>query len=255
MHISILETMNITAMTNMTNKHNYLTITMLLIFVCGCSIVPGVQPIKSSTSFGGDEVYQDSEGNIINVFQIDEDYFELNSKKNNEEVYKIAPGDVLNVIVWGYPEVFPVVNIPEANPINARTVDNDGNIFFPYIGQMNVESKTVSKVRSEITKGLEDNFNNPQVDVTISRFNEKRKIYVIGEVSTPTTIDLRLEPISLAQAIGTARGTSVTTSNSSDVYVIRLSEDKPLIYRLDLSDPTGFFSHRNFIWRSRILYL
>ena len=38
---------------------------------------------------------------------------------------------------------------------------------------MNVESKTVSKVRSEITKGLEDNFNNPQVDVTISRFNEK----------------------------------------------------------------------------------
>lgn len=237
----------INTITTVMKKKINLIIFMLIIATLGaCSISPGLKPIKSDFSFSGEEVFRDSNNNIIEVQVIDNDFFELNNKQPETDQYKISPGDVLNVIIWGYPEIFPIINVNDSNPINARTVDNQGNIFFPYIGQISVVGKTVSEIREYITKGLSDAFNDPQVDVTISKFSERRKIYVIGEVSQPIIIDMKLEPITLSDALGQAKGISVTTSSANDVYLVRMSSDKPRIFKLVIDDPTGFHNASKF---------
>ena len=80
----------------------------------------------------------------------------------------------------------------------------------------------------------------------LSKFNERRKIYVIGEVSQPIIIDMKLEAITLSDALGQAKGISVTTSNSDAIYLVRMSNEKPTIYKLDISDPTGFHNASKF---------
>ena len=236
-----------TNITVMIKKTNHLAILLLsLSILAACSISPGLQPIKSGHSFSGEEVFRDSKNNIVQVQVIDNEYTNKHSVIPETDQYKISSGDVLNVIVWGYPEIFPIINVNDSNPINARTVDNQGEIFFPYIGQISVVGKTVSEIRLFITDGLSKAFNDPQVDVTISKFNERRKIYVIGEVSQPIIIDMKLEAITLSDALGQAKGISVTTSNSDAIYLVRMSNEKPTIYKLDISDPTGFHNASKF---------
>ena len=75
-------------------------------------------------------------------------------------------------------------------------------------------------VRKDIATRLEKNFNNPQVDVSISKFNSRRNVYVLGEV---VRLDNRswIGAITLAELI--SDGLSQTTSNAKKL--VMKSED------------------------------
>ena len=139
--------------------------------------------------------------------------------------------------VWGLEDVFPMNYNQYNSPQNARTVGSDGKIFFPYVGELLVQNLTVDEIRETITNLLNQEFNNPQLDVTITRYNETRKIYVIGELTQPQVIRIGLDRISLLDAIGTSKGISVTSASGDKVYITRfIKETKDLkIYRADLS--------------------
>ena len=47
-----------------------------------------------------------------------------------------------------------------------------------------VEAKTQDELRDNITNQLAEYFTDPQVDVTIARFNSQQ-IFVLGEVTNP----------------------------------------------------------------------
>jgi polysaccharide export outer membrane protein len=76
---------------------------------------------------------------------------------------------------------------------------------------------------------------------------EDSKVFVMGEVTKPTTLFLRNGELSLNEALGDAGGVSQTTSNAQQVYVVRnISADKHQIFHLDASNPSALALAENF---------
>ena len=97
-------------------------------------------------------------------------------------MYKIGVGDQIAVTIWGLPNIFPITNV--STDINLRRVDANGNIFFPYVGLIQAKGKTQDELRLSLSKSLSEYFTDPQVDVTIARFNSQQ-VFVLGEVTKP----------------------------------------------------------------------
>lgn len=213
----------------------------LLLFVTSCSLSPGMHMQTEKSWFNdGEYVFIESINQKIKITEI--------SEKNNDiktYEYKIGVGDQLAITVWGLPEIFPLSNI---NPDqNLRRVDSNGNIFFPYVGLILAEGKSQNELRIDIATSLSEFFKNPQLDLSIVKFNSQ-KVYLLGEVSKPAKIDISDVPLSLSEALGQTDGINNNTAEGSEVFVIRQAEEEglPKIYRADLSSPAGFIASGSF---------
>lgn len=221
------------------NRHFYLLAIALL---SGCSLSPGMHMSYIDRS-GEGTVYVESIEKNIEVKNISLTDLEILSNKNN--VYKIGKGDQIAITVWGLNEVFPIINVsPDSN---LRRVDSNGNIFFPYVGTVKASGKTQDELRESITMELSKFFNEPQLDVSIARFNSQ-KVYLLGEVNLPIKINISDVPLSLSDALGESRGLNNNTASGSEVFVIRQGKNNlnPIIYRANLNSPSGFLVSGSF---------
>ena len=107
------------------------------------------------------------------------------------------------ITVWGLPEVFPLTGINLET--NLRRVDSTGNIYFPYVGLVNAKGLTQNELRGNLTERLSEFFTDPQLDVGIGRFNSQ-KVYILGEITKPSKINLTDIPFSLSDALGEVNG-------------------------------------------------
>lgn len=212
----------------------------LLIFVSGCTIVPGMQE-PNGDFFGGENVYFEEKDIFIPLINVDDDVI---GSMDNDFSYSVSPGDVLTFVIWGLEEVFPMrgLGAPQgtSNPQTSRTVNTDGTIFFPYAGLIQVSDLTIEEVRNLITRELSEEFVNPQLDITVTDFNDSRKAYLLGEVIVPQSFVVGIEKISLTDAIGSSRGLDPRFSNARKVYLVRKENNEPAIYVIDLSSPEKF---------------
>jgi polysaccharide export outer membrane protein len=229
-----------------------LTISFIL-FINGCSLSPGMH-MDTSTSWLDEDhyIFISSIDKAVRVIKISET-LDLSYKKNY--LYKIGIGDQIAVTIWGLPDIFPVNN---TNPDqNLRRVDANGNIFFPYAGLVKAEGKTQDELRKNLTNHLSKFFTDPQVDVTIARFNSQQ-VFVLGEVTRPKKINITDIPISLSNAIGESFGLNTNTAAASEVFIIRQSQigDDPLIFHADLKNPSNFIEAGNFyLTNNDIIYV
>lgn len=143
-------------------------------------------------------------------------------------VYRIAPYDVLHVIVWDHPELTVPTGQFRSPEENGNAVAPDGTIFYPFIGTVEVAGKTVSEVRRMITERLTRVIPNPQVDVRVAAFRGK-KVQVTGEVSRPQTVPLTDVPLRVQDALAATEGftpeadfSRVTLSRGGKTFVLDL---------------------------------
>ena len=88
--------------------------------------------------------------------------------------YLIAPGDKLNIWIWG-----------AVNFSNVVTVDNQGNIFIPDVGPINVKNVAASKVNNLVTSHISEVFTN-NVNVYVNLLTATPvSVYVTGPVIRP----------------------------------------------------------------------
>ena len=80
--------------------------------------------------------------------------------------------------------------------------------------------KTQDQLRNDVTIRLTEFFTDPQVDVTIARFNSQQ-VFVLGEVTKPKKLNITDVPISLSKAIGESFGLNTNTAEASEVFIIR----------------------------------
>ena len=229
--------------TTMKKKMIKKTIFSLLIatLLSSCVLSPGMF-MSSSNNWSGENTIFVSSLNKSVIIEPITNKIEL---KKNIGTYKIGKGDQLFVTVWGLPDVFPLTGANNSE-LNTRRVDSNGNIFFPFVGVILAEGKTQDGLRKDLTLQLSKMFKNVQLDISIAGFNSQ-KVYLLGEVTTPKTINLTDIPLSLANAIGESKGLNTNTSEGEDVFVIRqIPSQDPQIYRVDLSSPSGFLSAGNF---------
>ncbi|WP_320204481.1 polysaccharide biosynthesis/export family protein [Candidatus Pantoea floridensis] len=88
--------------------------------------------------------------------------------------YLIAPGDKLNIWIWG-----------AVNFSNVVTVDNQGNIFIPDVGPINVQNVAASKVNNLVSSHISDVFTN-NISVYVNLLTATPvSVFVTGPVIRP----------------------------------------------------------------------
>ncbi len=83
--------------------------------------------------------------------------------------YRLRPGDVLVITVWGQDDYS-----------GEFKVDETGRIPYPVLGEIDTQNKNMTQIREEIRAGLQRIFNDPFVTV-----NPQFSIAVLGEVRNP----------------------------------------------------------------------
>ena len=164
------------------------------IILSGCNLSPGMHLSPESSWVGPEHVLI---GNYPKKKIIIEDIdYRLISDLgvSGKEPYKIGVGDKLSVVVWGLPDIFPLISMSSDQTL--RVVNTDGTVFFPYAGAVKAVGLTQVELRKELTKQLEKNFNEPQLDVSIARF-DSQMVYLLGEISSPQKISITETPLSL----------------------------------------------------------
>jgi polysaccharide export outer membrane protein len=136
---------------------------------------------------------------------------ELTSDK--QPPYRIGPQDILLVTVWDHPEITLPLGQFRTDAATGMVVDEDGFLYFPYVGKVAVAGKTTSQVRDTLTAQLGKVLQRPQVDVKVVAFRSQ-KIYVGGEVKTPAVYTVTDVPFTLAEAINRAGGFLATADDS-----------------------------------------
>ena len=225
------------------NMIKKLSLIISLIYVSGCSLSPGMHMETKSNWL--------DESKYVYVESIDKNVELLNISKPRDlsdmgnYLYKIGIGDQISVTIWGLPDIFPINTANLEGSL--RRVDANGNIFFPYAGLIKAEGKTQDELRDNLTDRLSEYFTDPQVDVSIARFNSQQ-IFVLGEVTRPKKINLTDIPISLSKAIGESFGLNTNTAAASEVFIIRQGRagEDPLIFYADLKNPSNFIEAGNF---------
>ena len=88
--------------------------------------------------------------------------------------YEVGPGDVLDIAVFDNDDLS---RLP--------TVQTNGSISLPLLGEVQVAGLTVAEVRRKITNLLaKDYLRNPQVEVKVREF-QSQFVSVVGEVNSP----------------------------------------------------------------------
>lgn len=240
--------------------------------------------------------------------------------------YLVGVGDILNITVWDHPELTAPAGPQQAPFANGRLVRPDGNLFYPYIGEVQAAGRTIEDLRSDIAERLTRYIESPQVDVAVIHFggrkvtltgafdktgiqalttvpltlpaavgeagidtaeadlaglilkrdgreyrldldalnrggarldsiylkdgdqlhlpyNDRKRVFILGEVVSPGPLHYKTRSISLSEVIGAVSGLRQETSAPKAVYVIRGIEDlktrKATVFQLDAKSPTA----------------
>ena len=239
---------------NQNSPQKALTLLLMLISLSGCTIVPGqhMSPFSNESSVempvGENEktilkklniqainaqLIVDMEKNAKNrslgsnnVANLYFDY-RIGSKtvkgapaSENQSQYLVGPRDILNITVWEHPEL----TIPAGEFRSAESagtvVGEDGTFFYPYVGIVKAQGRTVEDIRAELTAKLSTYIEQVQLDVRITTYRSQR-VYVVGEVLQPGIQLVKDIPLTVLEAINSAGGAKPVTADLRNITLTR----------------------------------
>jgi polysaccharide biosynthesis/export protein len=99
--------------------------------------------------------------------------------ENDDSSYRIGPGDLLEVRVFGRPELG-----------REQRVGNQGKIRLPFIQDLSVACKTEAELAQLIAEKYTKYLRDPQIDVFVKEYNSQ-PVAVIGSVTKPGRFQLQ----------------------------------------------------------------
>ena len=99
------------------------------------------------------------------------------------------------------------------------TVQPDGFVSLPLLGDLKIESLTLEEAKAAILRKASERLRDPEVTLTLKEF-EKPYFVVGGEVNTPGRYDMR-SPVNALQAISMAGGFKSASAKHSQVILYR----------------------------------
>ena len=160
----------------------------VVLFVIGCGRTTGTFTVPPS-----------DDGRSLAVIQ------QISESLPNED-YKLGPGDIIEIKVYGIKDLQATVRIPES-----------GSFDFPLVGSVRAAGVSAPQVEKQIAKVLNERYvNEANVAVFVKEFNSYR-ISVVGAVSKPGTVVLKKGNCTLVDALAEAGG--LTDTAGREVYV------------------------------------
>ena len=153
--------------------------------------------------------------------------------------YRMGVGDVLSVIVWDHPELTAPFGSFNNTRDQGNVVRDDGTIYYPFVGSVMAQDRTVAELRTELAEKLASYIESPQLEVRIAEYRSQR-FFMAGSVAQPGTFPITDVPITLVEAINLAGG----LTDNADVFDVRLTRGEattvtPLFNILYEGDLTG----------------
>lgn len=138
--------------------------------------------------------------------------------------YRIGPGDVLRVFVWGNPGLSDTV-----------PVRPDGRVSIPLIEDLEVTDKTPSEVGREIERNLAQFVEDPLVTIIVTEFVGpfSQQVRVVGEAAEPQAIPYRANMTVLDVMIEVGGLTEFAAGNRTKLVRSVDGERKQYTVRLD----------------------
>lgn len=96
--------------------------------------------------------------------------------------YRVGPGDTLQITFYADPS--GVTAPTEFTPQTTAVIDETGAFFFPFVGTVQGEGRTVSEIRGDLTAKLSEFFENPQIEIAVGEYNARR-VTITGAVGSP----------------------------------------------------------------------
>lgn len=173
--------------------------------------------------------------NKLKYVQNKGDYEDKNQFTNDRSEKTIQPYDYLYISIFSLNEktmdIFSSDNsYAYETELISYSVDDKGNINFPFVGSINVKDLTINQAKEKIEKSLSQYLRDVSV---IVRF-VANKVTVLGEVNQPGQFEFYDEKVTIFQALGFANGTS-SFGNISNVTLIREKDNVIKYYYLDLT--------------------
>lgn len=133
----------------------------------------------------------------------------------------------------------PSTNINSQNSLQVFTVNDQGCITMPIIGEVKCVGLTRDELSTKIENIIRENgyIEDPSVNV---RFAELT-ISIVGEVNRPGRYDIKKDQLTIFEALALA-GDMTIYGNRSDVAVVREKDGKNVITKLDLRSEDVFNS-------------
>ena len=139
-----------------------------------------------------------------------------------DESYKVLPGDMLQISVWG-----------EENLQGEVLVRPDGALSFPLCGDISARNQSVIELQEEITKRLTRYISDPVVTVSVAQVLGN-KVYVIGQVSKPGVFVVNPQ-VDVLQAL-TMAGGATPFASLNDIKILRRTGDRQQALRFRYDD-------------------
>ena len=217
---------------------------VLSLVLSGCAVAPGMNasgmtdrasPVNGDESPPDGAVLHSIDANLIQSIEQEKALAVSNRQADparqleiDSYEYRVGPSDILTIIVWDHPEL----TIPagsERNAVQAGTlVSNDGTLYYPYVGVVQVAGKTLVEVRELLTAKLGEYIEDVKLEVRVAAFRSKR-IYVVGEVKKPGVRQISDIPPTILEMINLSDGFT-TEADRRNVTLTRTGETS----RIDL---------------------
>lgn len=147
--------------------------------------------------------------------------------------YTVGATDILEITVMRHPEVS-----------GQFVINNEGNIQYEFVGDLNVDGLTKDEVKKLLTEKLSEFIIDPEITVKIAGYNSKI-IYVVGEVGRPGKIYMEGDTMTVHEALveaglpllsaKTNAGRVITPSNTGNPIIRKVNVEK-LLYQGDLRE-------------------
>ena len=137
--------------------------------------------------------------------------------------YTILPNDVLEITVYGAPDLTTTVRVAD-----------DGSISYPLLGRVKVINLTPAQLEEILAQKLSEGYIvNPQVSVFVQKF---AKITMLGEINIAGTLELE-EQMTILDAIAKAGGFT-DAADVDAIRIIRVVDGKPAAINIRITEIT-----------------
>lgn len=175
------------------------------------------------------------------------------------DTYRIRPNDLLYITVIGDdPANTAFLNLVQTQgnisgqslELVTYVVDEEGKIWFPQFGEVDVAGFTVTEIRDGLQKMVDQYMEHASVFVK----NVGRSLTVLGEVHSPGQHVMNKNKLSIFEALGLA-GDINDFGNRSNVQLIRETPAGKQVAELNLTDPELIHSPYYYVLPHDVIYV
>jgi polysaccharide biosynthesis/export protein len=177
----------------------------------------------------------------------------------------IHKNDILSISVSSLnPDASAIFNAPNLHPTASSTsigstsqligylVNDNGNIQFPVLGNVEAVGLSLKQLSENITKTLSDKklLVDPIISIRFLNF----RVTVLGEVEHPGVVPVSNERMSILEALGLA-GDLTIYGKRDNVLLIREEEGIKIIKHIDLNSPETLTSAFYYLKSNDVIYV